>query len=104
MPWQGFRKVKLWHPKIGGFTSIHLLDAYRILDNRCSAVYYLHIDCKNQMFCADVIVALSIESQIQYLTQQIPVYFVSCGCDGNACMLYFVTFVTTLFLQDDAIT
>ena len=53
-------KVKLmsWNWE---FTSIHLLNADRMLDNTRSSVCISHIECSNQMSCGDVIVAPSIE-------------------------------------------
>ena len=38
---------------------------YKMLDNRCSSMYYARTDCKNQKSRADVIVAPSAEGQIQ---------------------------------------
>ena len=48
-----------------GFTSIHILDGYIMPDNRFSSMHYSHIDFKNQMSHADVIVAPSTEGQIK---------------------------------------
>ena len=47
--------------EIGGSNPFTCWHAY----GGCSSLYYSHIDCKNQMFCADLIVAPFIKGQIQ---------------------------------------
>ena len=55
-------KVKLLCPiQDQGFSSIHLLNGYKMLDNTYSLTYHSHIDCKNETSPAD----LTTEGQIR---------------------------------------